>query len=107
MAVYLSRQTTRDWVADEEVGGAAHMLFDHDDRSKAGLWRADPDERRGLVEVTIPARETLLVLEGSVRVAIDRGEPYDLRVGDMLSVPAGSLVGWDPSSDCTVFWVYS
>lgn len=104
--VYLSPAGTRVWEADEEVGGSAHMLFDHD-RTKAGLWRAKPGDQRGLVEVEIPARETILVLEGAVRVAIDRGEPFDLRVGDMLSIPAGSLVGWDPSPDCVVFWVYS
>lgn len=104
--VYVSRMETREWEPDEDVGGLAHMLFDHD-RTKAGLWKAEPGDRRGLVEAEIPARETILVLEGLVRVTIDRGEPLDLRVGDMLSIPEGSLVGWDPTPDCTVFWVYS
>ena len=104
--VYRSRTEAQDWEPDEEVGGSAHMLFDLGE-SKAGLWRAEPDAMRGLVEVEIPARETILILEGSVRVAIDRGEPHDLRAGDMLSIPERSLVGWDPSPDCKVFWIYS
>ena len=104
--VYLSRTETRGWDADDDVGGWAHMLFDHD-RDKAGLWKAEPGDRRGAVTVEIPARETILVLEGSVRVTIDDGEPYDLRTGDMLSIPERSLVGWDSSSDCLVFWAYS
>ena len=104
--IYVSRHDDRTWEADEDVGGAAHMLFDHD-ATKAGLWRAGDGDPPGMIEVPIPARETILVLEGSVRVAVDRGDPHDLRVGDMLSIPAGSLVGWDAAADCLVFWVYS
>jgi quercetin dioxygenase-like cupin family protein len=73
----------------------------------AGLWRADPDAERRLVEVPIPARETILVLEGSVRVGVDGGEPRTLAVGDMISIPARSMVGWDAAPDCVVFWIYS
>jgi uncharacterized cupin superfamily protein len=104
--VYISRTTTDDWEPDTDVGGSAHMLFDLG-ATKAGLWRADPDAHVGAAEVEIPARETILVLEGSVRVAIDRSDPHALREGDMLSIPAGSLVGWDADPDCKVFWVYS
>ncbi len=104
-SVFVSRAGARTWERDDDVGGAAHMVFDLG-ATKAGLWRAGPE---GAVpaEVGIPARETVLVLEGSVRVSIDRGDPYDLRVGDMLSIPAGAMVGWDASTDCLVFWVYS
>ena len=106
-SVHRSRIGTTEWKPDTDVGGEAHMLFDLDETTKAGLWRASPGERRGLVEVGIPARETLLVLEGEVRVTIDRGEADDLVAGDMLSIPAGALVGWDASPDCLVFWTYS
>ena len=105
-ATYLSRAAARGWDADNDVGGWAHMLFDLD-RDKAGLWKAEPGERRAAVAVEIPARETILVLEGSVHVTIDGGEPIELRVGDMLSIPPRSLVGWHPSPDCLVFWAYS
>jgi uncharacterized cupin superfamily protein len=103
--VYRSRTDTDEWEPDEEVGGSAHMLFDLG-RTKAGLWRSDPEHERGQVEVPIPARETIVVLAGSVRVGVD-GTPHDLSTGDLLSIPAGAMVGWDPSPDCTVFWVYS
>ena len=104
--VYHSRTDTQTWEPDLEIGGWAHMLFDHGE-TKAGLWRAEPSTAGGAAEAEIPARETILVLEGSVRVAIDRGEPQDLQAGDMLSIPERSLVGWDPSPDCKVFWIYS
>lgn len=104
--VYLSRIDTDEWEPDDEVGGAAHMLFDRGD-TKAGLWRAASGDATVPVEVEIPSRETIVVLEGSVRVGIDGAEPLDLRTGDMLSIPEGTLVAWDPGADCKVFWVYS
>ncbi len=104
--VYASRTTTDAWEGDDEVGGSAHMLFDHG-ATKAGLWRSAPGAGGGPTEVEIPARETILVLEGSVRVTIDRLETHELRAGDMLSIPERSLVGWDPGPDCMVFWIYS
>jgi uncharacterized cupin superfamily protein len=103
--VYRSRIDSPDWEPDEDVGGWAHMLFDLG-AHKAGLWRADPLELRPAPPVEIPSRETILVLAGSVRVTIDGGMPHDLAVGDLLSIPERSMVGWDPSSDCLVFWTY-
>lgn len=104
--IYLSSTDPDLWEPDPDVGGFAHMLFDHGE-TKAGLWRSDPQAVQAAPTVEIPARETILVLEGSVRVAVDGGEPRPLRVGDMLSIPAGSLVGWDADAECKVFWVYS
>jgi uncharacterized cupin superfamily protein len=104
--VYVSRAEARQWHVDDEIGGWAHMLFDHD-RVKAGLWKAEPGDDRVPPAVEIPARETLLVLQGVVRVTIGEGELYELGVGDMLSIPPRSMVGWDPSPDCLVFWAYS
>ena len=105
--VYVSRTTTDAWQPDLDVGGSSHMLYEHGEDSMAGLWRADPDSERRMVEVPIPARETILVLEGSVRIAVDGGEPRELSAGEMISMPAGSRVGWDAASDCVVFWIYS
>ena len=104
--VYVSRTTTDVWEPDDEVGGSAHMLFDHG-ATKAGLWRALPIPAGEPATVKIPARETILVLEGSVRVTLDRVETYDLRPGDLLSIPERSLVEWDAAADCKVFWIYS
>lgn len=103
--VFRSRIDTQDWEPDDEVGGQAHMLFDLGP-TKAGLWRSGPDSPSRPTEVPIPSRETIVVLEGSVRVGVD-GTAHDLATGEMFSIPAGSNVGWDPSADCKVFWVYS
>ena len=51
------------------MGGSAHLLFEEADGSTVGLWRADADDPPGSApDVEIPLRETILVLEGSVRV---------------------------------------
>lgn len=104
--IYISSTEPDVWEQDTEIGGLAHMLFDHGE-TKAGLWQAGPGPVGDVAEVEIPARETILVLDGGVRVAIDGGVPHDLGVGDMISIPELSLVGWDPSPDCKVFWIYS
>ena len=104
--VYLSRIDTDRWEPDDEVGGSAHILFD-DGRSTVGLWRSDPASAPRSVEVEIPARETIVVLEGTVRVGIDGTRALDMVPGDMASVPKGSRIAWDPSSDCKVIWMYS
>ena len=104
--VYHSPAAGREWQPDQDVGGFNHMLFD-DGRSMAGIWRADPEANGGPVSVPIPARETIVVLAGSVSVTVAGGEARRLAVGDMLSIPAGSMVGWDPAPDCSVFWIYS
>jgi uncharacterized cupin superfamily protein len=106
--IYLSRTDTQEWEPDDEVGGAAHMLFDESDVSKVGLWRADEGEPRGPSDpVVLPARETIVVLEGAVRVGVDGTTDLDLGPGDMASLPEGSSVVWDADPGCKVIWVYS
>jgi uncharacterized cupin superfamily protein len=106
--VYRSRTDPDDWSEDPDVGGWAHLLFEDPGGSTVGLWRANADPPTGpAAPVEIPLRETILVLEGDVRVGIDGHEPLRLIAGDILSIPKGAHVGWDPSPDCKVFWVYS
>jgi len=104
--VYVSRIDTDQWEPDNEVGGSAHILFE-EDASTVGLWRSDPTNPPRDVEVEIPARETVVVLEGTVRVGIDGMSTLELGQGDIASMPKGSRIAWHPSADCKVFWVYS
>ena len=106
--IFLSRTDTDDWEPDVEVGGSAHMLFDESDDSKVGLWRADPSPPRGPSEpVLLPARETIIVLEGTVRVGVDGATDLALGPGDMASLPKGASIVWDADPGCKVVWVYS
>ena len=91
------------------MGGSAHLLFEERDGSAVGLWRADADGPEAQLPTSeIPLRETILVLEGGVRIGIDGRPPLELTVGDIASsFPKGARIGWDASRDCKVFWVYS
>lgn len=104
--VFVSRIDTDRWEPDTEVGGSAHILFT-EGNTTAGLWRSDPDHPSIPGEVELPARETIVVLQGSVRVGLDGRSSLELTQGDMASIPKGARVAWDPSPDCTVFWAYS
>jgi uncharacterized cupin superfamily protein len=106
--VFVSNVQPTTWDPDTDVGGQAHLLFQDPDGTTAGLWRSDPDDPPAPAEpVRIPRRETIVVLSGRVRVGVDDRDPLELETGDMASLPKGSMVAWDPSPDCKVFWVYS
>ena len=47
-------------------------------------------ENADLRSWTLPERETVLILEGSVRIEIQGGPTLELNVGDMASLPKGA-----------------
>ena len=51
--------------------------------------------------------ETIVVLEGSVRIEIKGGPTLDLGVGDMASMPKGAVTTWHPSPDFKEIWFYA
>lgn len=105
--IHLSTVAERGWQPDLDIGGQADLVVDAEGTT-AGLWRADPDIGGSPADpVTIPARETIYVIAGRVRIPIGTTDVFDLGPGDMISLPAGAAVGWDPTDDCQVFWVYS
>ena len=53
------------------------------------------------------ARETIVVLVGSVRIEIKDGPTLDLGVGDMASMPKGAVTTWHPSPDFKEIWFYA
>ena len=88
------------------MGGAAHVLFDESDVSKVGLWRADDGDARGpSAPVVLPARETIVVLEGAVRV-VDEATDLDLGPATWPRCRKGRA-SCDADPGCKVIWVYS
>lgn len=69
-----------------------HPLIESDD-VKAGLFRI-PGEGRVSFPWTPESRETLLVLEGEVRVEVTGGPTLNLKPGGMASFPAGTEMMW-------------
>lgn len=104
--IYVSRVDSDEFEPDDEAGGFAHMLFE-DGEAMAGLWKPDPAASGAYEGLVLPARETIVVLAGSVRIEIENGPTLDLSEGDMASMPEGAVTTWYPSPDFREVWVYS
>ena len=104
--VYVSRTDTEDWQLDDEVGGSVHTLFE-DGGAAGGLWKPEPDEGHVVEAHELPARETIIILKGMVRIEIQGGPTLELAAGDMASMPKGAITTWHPSADFKEFWLYS
>jgi uncharacterized cupin superfamily protein len=102
--VYVMRTDSEAWVSDEEVGGLVQTLFE-DGESAGGLWK--PGDRGAVEGDVLPARETIVVLQGTVRIEIDDGPTLNLTAGDMASMPKGATTSWHPSRDFKEVWLYS
>ena len=101
--VYVSSLATNDWQPDPEVGGEMHVLCSGAG-VEAGLSRfTDPAQM--INPWTLPARETLLVIEGAATIEIAGGPTLELAAGDMASLPKGARTTWHLTTPFREFWV--
>ena len=101
--IFVSRLATEEWEPDAEVGGEMHVLCAGLEL-EAGLSRFPPGGDQP-IHWTLPARETLLVLEGHARIEIAGGPTLDLSTGDMASLPKGAVRGWHLKLPFKEMWV--
>ena len=79
-----------------------HVLCNADG-TESGLSRfIEPTEP---IRWTLPARETILILEGAARIEIDQGSVLELSAGDIASLPAGARTTWHLTTPFKEFWV--
>jgi len=90
--VFVSNESTGDWEEDAEVGGEVHMLCDTEG-VQAGLSRIQQAPEKP-ISFKSEMRETIIILEGSVRIEIAGGATLDLKKGDMASLPKGAETLW-------------
>ncbi len=57
-------------------------------------------------EWTPPQRETVHIIEGSVRIEIRGGATLELQAGDIASFPAGLEMVWHITPPFKEFWVF-
>ena len=101
--VYVSTTATDAWAPDPGVPGTeVHEVVDADGIS-AGMTRMLTVG--GPLEWTPDRRETILVLEGRVRIEIEGGEALDLGPGDIASLPPGVPTVWHVTPPFKEFWV--
>ncbi len=104
--VFVSRVDSDEFDSDDEIGGFTHTLFE-DGETMAGIWKPGSDVDSWPKTEQLHARETIVVLDGSVRIEIEDGPTLDLGVGDMASMPKGAVTTWHPSADFKEIWLYS
>jgi quercetin dioxygenase-like cupin family protein len=101
--IFVSSIATDEWTPDAEVGGEMHVLVEADG-AYAGMSRFLDVADVG--PWTLPARETILVLEGAARIEIAGGPTLELQVGEMASLPKGATTTWHltlPYKECWFF----
>ena len=104
--VYLSSTRTEEWEQDSDPPGEMHVLCD-DVEMEAGLWRPSAGVTPDPVQWTLPAREVILVLEGSARIEIEGGPTLELEPGSIASLPKGARTTWHATPDFKEFWILS
>ena len=101
--VFVSNVSTDDWEEDQEVGGEVHMLCDADG-VQAGLSRIQRAPEKP-ISFRSEMRETIIILEGSVRIEIAGGATLDLKKGDIASLPKGAETLWHVTAPFQEMWV--
>ena len=91
--VFTSDLDAEDWEPfADSPGSEIHALVESDDYW-AGLWRV-PGQGTVTYRWTVPARDTFLVLEGSMTIEIDDGPALDVKAGSIVSLPPGTAATW-------------
>ena len=101
--VFVSNVETDRWEADPDVPGSEMHELVHDGPVWAGMTRiTDAPEP---TPWTPDQRETVIVLEGSVRIEFADGSDLVLGVGDLISIPAELPMTWHVTAPFKEMWV--
>ena len=101
--VFVSKTTAETWEPDPETGGEMHVLFEGEG-AYVGMTRfADVAE---VGPLTLPVRESFLILEGAARIEIAGGPTLELGVGDMASIPEAAVVTWHLTLPFKEIWFF-
>ena len=101
--IFVSNVATDEWKSDPEVGGEMHVIAEVENHY-AGMSRftrpGAPDDW------TLPERETILILEGTVRIEVEGGPTLELKPGDLASIPAGARTKWHRTFPFRNLWFF-
>lgn len=99
--LFVSSLTPTAWDDDPAAGSLSHVAV-REPGAFLGLSRYDKDPDP--IRFTAHVRETMVVLEGSVRIEIDGGPTLELRAGDLVSLPAGTAMTWHITAPFRELW---
>jgi uncharacterized cupin superfamily protein len=102
--VFVSNVAADEWVDDPEVPGSEMHVLVEEDGVLAGMTRILSVD--GPVPWTPEQRETVHVLEGSVRIEFEGRPAIDLGPGDIASFPAGVAMTWHITVPFKELWFF-
>jgi uncharacterized cupin superfamily protein len=102
--VFVSSISTNDWTQDPDVPGTEMHELIHEDGVWAGLTRILATD--GPLPWTPDQRETIHVLEGSVRIEFEDRLPLEIGPGDIVSFPAGLAMTWYVETPFKELWFF-
>ncbi len=102
--VYVSSISAEDWADDPDVPGTQMHQLVHEDGVWAGMTQILKTD--GPLSWTPDTRETVHVLEGSVRIEFETRPPLELGPGDIASFPAGIAMTWHVSTPFKELWFF-
>lgn len=102
--LFVSKVSTDEWEPDPDVPGSDFHELVKDGNVWAGMTRIT--EVDGPVTWTPEQRETIHVLEGSVRIEIAGGQTLELGPGDIASLPAGLEMVWHVTAPFKELWFF-
>lgn len=102
--LFTSNVLTDDWTPDPDVPGTDMHEVVHEGDLWVGLTRILATD--GPLPWTPEQRETVHVLEGSVRIEFEDRLPLELGPGDIASFPAGLAMTWHVSTPFKELWFF-
>jgi uncharacterized cupin superfamily protein len=100
--VFVSSVSADVWTDDPDVPGTQMHELVHEDGVWAGMTRILTTE--GPLPWTPEKRETVHVLEGSVRIEFEAHPALELHPGDIASFPAGVSMKWHVTTPFKELW---
>jgi uncharacterized cupin superfamily protein len=100
--VFVSNVSADDWTDDPDVPGTQMHELVHEDGVWAGMTRILTTD--GPLSWTPDSRETIHVLEGSVKIEFETRQPLELGRGDIASFPAGMAMKWHVTTPFKELW---
>lgn len=102
--VFVSSVLTDDWAEDPDVPGTEMHELVHQDGVWAGLTRILTSDAP--LPWTPDRRETVHILEGSLRIVFEDESVLVLRPGDIASFPAGLSMTWHVTTPFKEMWFF-
>jgi uncharacterized cupin superfamily protein len=93
VGITISSLSSAAFEPDPERGGQRHRL--RAGEVDAELWRVPDGAAWEPITFTLGATETILILQGRVRVQVTDGPTFDLIAGDLATLDAGLETTWD------------